>query len=99
MTVVSAYGFRWDKTRPRTQPIGRSALSDHRNPGIFIAYGNHVATGGGYHALTLYDIAPTVLAILGLPKSLEMPGNLPPGGFRDITPLTSVRVSNQSLTR
>src|SRR5436190_351577 len=90
--VVSAYGFRWDKTRPHTQPIGRSALSDHRNPGIFIAYGNHVAAGGGYHSLTLYDIAPTVLAILGLPKSLEMPGNLAPGVFRDITPLTSVRV-------
>lgn len=89
--VMSAYGFRWDKTRPRTQPIGRSALSDHRNPGIFIAYGNHVATGG-YHSLTLYDVAPTVLAILGLPKSLEMPGNLAPGVFRDITPLTSVRV-------
>jgi predicted AlkP superfamily phosphohydrolase/phosphomutase/Tfp pilus assembly protein PilF len=90
--IVSAYGFRWDKTRPRTQPIGRSALADHRNPGVFIAYGNHVAPGGGYHTLTLYDVAPTVLAILGLPKSVEMPGNLAQWVFRDISPVTTVRV-------
>lgn len=90
--ILSAHGFRWDKSRPRTQPIGRSGLSDHRNPGIFIAYGNHVAASGGYHTLTLYDIAPTVLAVLGLPKSVEMPGNLAQWVFRDIDPVTSVRV-------
>jgi arylsulfatase A-like enzyme len=41
--LVSAHGFRWSENRPRTSPVGRSALADHRNPGIFIAYGNHVA--------------------------------------------------------
>jgi predicted AlkP superfamily phosphohydrolase/phosphomutase/Tfp pilus assembly protein PilF len=94
--IVSAYGFHWDKARPRTQPVGRSALSDHRNPGVFIAYGNHVASAGGYHTLSLYDIAPTVLAILGLPKSVEMPGALPPWVFRDISQVTSVRVISYS---
>jgi predicted AlkP superfamily phosphohydrolase/phosphomutase/Tfp pilus assembly protein PilF len=94
--LVSAYGFRWDKTRPRTQPIGRSALADHRNPGIFIAYGNHVAAGGGSHSLSLYDIAPAILSILGLPKSIEMPGNAPPWLFRDLSPVTSVRVVSYS---
>ncbi|HJQ36129.1 MAG TPA: alkaline phosphatase family protein [Thermoanaerobaculia bacterium] len=90
--ILSAHGFRWDKARPRTQPVGRSALSDHRNPGIFIAYGNHVAASGGYHTLTLYDVAPTVLAVLGLPKSVEMPGDLAPWVFRDLSAVTSVRV-------
>lgn len=94
--IVSAYGFRWDKLRPRTQPIGRSALSDHRNPGVFIAYGNHVMPSGGYHTLSLYDIAPTVLAVLGLPKSMEMPGGLTPWLFRDVAPVTSVRVVSYS---
>jgi len=89
--LVSAHGFRWDKSRPRTTPVGRSALSDHRNPGVFIAYGNHVAPGA-FRTLTLYDIVPTVLAILGLPKSVEMPGNIVQGAFRDIEPVTSVRV-------
>lgn len=89
--ILSAHGFRWDKTRPRSSPVGRSALSDHRNPGIFIAYGNHVAPGA-FRNVTLYDIVPTVLAILGLPKSVEMPGTVAPGVFRDIEPVTSVRV-------
>jgi len=90
--IISAHGFRWGKNRPREQPIGRSAISDHRNPGIFIAYGNHVAASRGTHTISLYDIAPTVLAILGLPQSAEMPGKNADWAFRDIVPVTSVRV-------
>ena len=90
--ILSAHGFRWDKSRPRLPPVGRSALSDHRNPGIFIAYGNHVAPNRVGHVMSIYDVVPTILAILGLPKSDEMPGNLPPWVLSDITPVTSVRV-------
>lgn len=91
VVVMSAYGFRWGKNRPYSIPKG-SALSDHRNPGVFIAYGNHVARGGGSHSLTLYDIAPTVLAILGLPQSSEMPGHVLSWAFNNITPVQSVKV-------
>ena len=91
--LVSAHGFRWDREhRPRVQPNGRSALSDHRNPGIFIAYGNHVAPSRASHTISLYDVMPTALAILGLPQSSEMPGQHAGWVFRDITPVTSVRV-------
>lgn len=90
--VLSAHGYRWGRTRPRVAPAGRSALSDHRNPGIFIAYGNHVAPSRGTHTLSLYDVVPTVLSLLGLPKSMEMPGTHAPWVFRDIDPVTSVRV-------
>ena len=90
--VMSAHGFRWGRTRPRVPPAGRSALSDHRNPGIFIAYGNHVAPSRGRHTISLYDVVPTVLSLLGLPKSIEMPGTHAPWVFRDIDPVTSVRV-------
>lgn len=90
--VVSAHGFRWGKNRPWTQPAGRSALSDHRNPGVFIAYGNHVAPSRGSHALSIFDIAPTVLSILGLPKSTDMSGSHAQWVFRDVDPVTSVRV-------
>lgn len=92
--VLSAYGFRWGKNRPRTQPIGRSALSDHRGTGVFIAYGNHVAPSRGSHSLSIYDVTPTVLSILGLPKSTEMPGQHAAWVFRDLQPVTSVRVIN-----
>ncbi|HET7711069.1 MAG TPA: alkaline phosphatase family protein, partial [Thermoanaerobaculia bacterium] len=90
--IVSGHGFRWGKERPRTPPAGRSALSDHRNPGVFIAYGNHVLPSRAGRAISAYDIAPTVLAILGLPQSLEMPGSVATWPFRDITPMQSVRV-------
>lgn len=90
--LVSAHGFRWGQNRPRAQPLGRSALGDHRNPGVFIAYGNHVAAGRGNHVLSIYDVVPTVLSLLGLPKSMEMPGNHAPWVFRDVSPVSSVRV-------
>lgn len=89
--LVSGYGFRWEKDRPRTVPAGRASLADHRNPGIFIAYGPHVAPGRGFQ-MSVYDVTPTILTLLGLPKSLEMPGTLAKFAFRDIAALTSVRV-------
>jgi Tfp pilus assembly protein PilF len=90
--IVSAHGFRWDRSRPRVAPTGRSALSDHRNPGVFIAYGNHVAANRAGHVMSIYDLVPSILAILGLPKSDEMPGNLPPWLLTNVSPVTSVRV-------
>lgn len=94
--VVSAHGFRWGKERPRRIPNGAAALSDHRNPGVFIAYGNHVARGEGSHVATLYDLAPTVLAILGLPKAIEMPGNVIGWALSGVAPVDAVRVVSYS---
>src|SRR5207302_7503083 len=74
--IVSAHGFRWDKTRPHAMPNGSAALSDHRPPGIFIAFGQHVAPNRGTHAMSIYDVAPTILTLLGLPQSTEMPGHV-----------------------
>jgi tetratricopeptide (TPR) repeat protein len=89
--IMSGYGFRWENYRPRVIPTGRASLSDHRNPGMFIAYGPHIAPGRGY-SMSVYDVAPTVLTLLGLPKSLEMPGQAATWAFRDIVPISSVRV-------
>ncbi|GAC1396346.1 MAG: hypothetical protein NVSMB68_13090 [Thermoanaerobaculia bacterium] len=94
--IVSAHGFKWGKVRPKTPPAGRAALSDHRNPGIFIAYGNHVLPSRAGHALSLYDIVPTTLAILGLPQSGEMPGHVAQWAFKDVAPVQSVRVVSYS---
>ena len=94
--VVSAHGFRWGKNRPYAMPNGRAMLSDHRSPGVFIAYGQRVAPSRGGHPMSLFDVAPTALALLGLPKSTEMPGNLAQWAFKDVAPLTSVRVVSYS---
>src|SRR6266542_3130427 len=90
--VVSAHGFRWGKNRPHGTPNGRATLADHRSPGMFIVYGQHVAPSRVNHAMTLFDVAPTALTLLGLPKSVEMPGNVVPWALKDVPSLTSVRV-------
>ncbi len=93
--VMSAHGFRWGKNRPRHPPQG-AALSDHRNPGFFVAYGGHVAHTGGAHTFSVFDLTPTVLAILGLPQSVEMPGHAATWAFRDIQPVETVKVVSYS---
>src|SRR6266581_905184 len=47
--IMSAYGFRWGTDRPREPPKGGAALADHRNPGVFIAYGPHVTASRASH--------------------------------------------------
>ena len=93
--IMSAYGFRWGKDRPKAPPAG-GALQDHRNPGVFIAYGPHVAASRGTHTLSVFDIAPTVLTLLGLPQSVEMPGKTATWVLKDLAPITSVRVASYS---
>jgi predicted AlkP superfamily phosphohydrolase/phosphomutase/Flp pilus assembly protein TadD len=95
LILMSAYGFRWGKDRPKEPPKG-AALSDHRNPGVFIAYGPHVVPSRATHTVSIYDIAPTVLTLLGLPQSMEMPGKPATWMFKDIAPITSVRVVSYS---
>lgn len=90
--IVSAHGFKWGKTRPRVIPRGRAAISDHRNPGVFIAYGPQVAASRASHAMSIYDITPTILSLLGLPKATEMPGQIATWAFKDLQPINSVRV-------
>jgi Tfp pilus assembly protein PilF len=94
--LVSTHGFRWGKNRPHAMPNGAAALADHRNPGVFVAYGNHVAANRALHALSIYDLTPTILAILGLPQSAEMPGHVATWAFHDITPVESVKVVSYS---
>jgi Tfp pilus assembly protein PilF len=51
-----------------------------------------VAPSRANHTISLYDVVPTMLAVLGLPQSTEMPGQHAGWVFRDITPVGTVRV-------
>ena len=56
----------------------------HGPPGMFLLWGSGVARGAQLaQPPTVLDVAPTVLALLGLPRSLEMPGRVP---FEILTP-------------
>lgn len=90
--LFSSHGMRWGKDRPKAAPAGNAALSAHRNSGIFIAYGNRILPSRASHPMSVYDFAPAILALLGLPASKEMPGTFPGWAFRDLTPVSGVNV-------
>ena len=63
---------------------------------VFIVFGHHVAASRTPHTLSVYDVAPTVLAILGLPQSTEMAGRAATWVFKDVAPIRSVGVVSYS---
>lgn len=94
--IVSAHGMRWGRERPRTTPDGTSALSVHRNPGVAIIFGNAVASSQARKSMSIYDIAPTVLTLLGLPTSREMNGSFAQWAFRNVAPIQNVTITSYS---
>ena len=76
--VVSDHGFKTGAGRPQNvlpytteQPV-----EWHRENGIFILSGPGARTGPLAPRATLFDIAPTLLYLVGLPASEEMPGRV-----------------------
>ncbi|HSN69227.1 MAG TPA: tetratricopeptide repeat protein, partial [Thermoanaerobaculia bacterium] len=96
LMVVSPYGTTWGQTRPAQPPAGRSALAEHRRSGIFVAFGNRVVPSALRRPLTVYDITPTILSILGLPESSEMTGAPIPWLLKDLDPITTVPMISYS---
>lgn len=54
----------------------RHLSGSHRAMGIVILKGQAIRRGGATEGATVLDIAPTALALLGLPVSREMPGRI-----------------------
>jgi predicted AlkP superfamily phosphohydrolase/phosphomutase len=75
----------WDLLEQRRPDDTFFIVSDHgfharghkdAPPGVFVAAGRHIAAGSVPHAPQLADIAPTVLALLGLPAAEDMDGRV-----------------------
>lgn len=92
--IVSTHGMQWGKSRPRTVPDGTSALDDHRNPGVAVFFGNAVAPSAQRRSMSIYDITPTILTLLGLPKSREMTGSFQPWAFKNVESIDNVAISS-----
>ena len=77
--VLSDHGFASDATRPRTTDsrIGHGAAADwHRRFGVLILSGRHVRSGVLLDEASVYDIAPTALALFGQPVPRSWPGRV-----------------------
>ncbi|HEX4825625.1 MAG TPA: alkaline phosphatase family protein [Candidatus Polarisedimenticolaceae bacterium] len=77
--VCSDHGFASDDTRPRTTDsrIGHGAAADwHRRFGILVVRGPSVRRGAKIDEVSVYDLAPTVLALFGQPVPISWPGRV-----------------------
>lgn len=77
VVLVSDHGFHSDHLRPLVIPaIPAGPAVEHRAFGVFAAAGPGVAAGARIYGAGLLDVAPTVLAALGLPAGDDMPGRV-----------------------
>lgn len=76
--VVSDHGFESGARRPRG-PVEPAAW--HRAQGICVLHGPRIAADATVDGASLLDVAPTVLALLGLPAGADMEGRALAGAF------------------
>ena len=77
LSVVSDHGFYTIGARPSALPddFGGGASQWHRMTGVWIVKGEGIKSGQFFNS-DIYDVMPTLLAILGIPVSKEMKGNV-----------------------
>lgn len=79
LLVLSDHGFELGALQDdpsKTRDMRRVSERFHRPEGILYLYGNHVKARRRLDQPTLVDIAPTVLALVGLSPAQDMPGRV-----------------------
>jgi predicted AlkP superfamily phosphohydrolase/phosphomutase/tetratricopeptide (TPR) repeat protein len=77
--IVSDHGFFNDHLRPAAEKTGagkREPVRWHRDFGIFVAAGPGIKEDQLTYGASLLDIAPTTLAMLGIPVAEDMEGRV-----------------------
>ena len=75
--IVSDHGFGpAAKDYEVTEGKGMVLSGSHRHDGIFLAAGPDIRQGQGDEIITVMDITPLLLALVGLPISDELPGRV-----------------------
>ena len=90
LLLHSDHGFKWGDARPCNLSSGNwtTAAFWHRLEGVFAAWGARVRRTETRGDAGLFDIAPTVLALLGLPPDRRMPGRAARFAFSDLPPVS-----------
>lgn len=81
--VVSDHGFLFGERRigAPSEVIGGEAAAWHRDEGIFLVAGPGVRRGATLPPVSILDVTPTVLWLLGLPVAEDMAGRPVLGAF------------------
>jgi Tfp pilus assembly protein PilF len=91
LVVLSDHGFLWGDSRPALSQSDawNTAAYWHRKEGMLLFSGPRVAPSPKRGRASIYDLAPTVSALLGLPIDSRMKGRVLSDSFRP--PLPSPR--------
>ena len=86
LVVNSDHGFKWGSDRPceRSSLNPSTAAFWHRLDGVFAAWGARVRGGQARGSATVYDLVPTVSALLGLPVDRAVRGSVIRAAFPDV---------------
>lgn len=109
LIVHSDHGFKWgeDRTCARSSQNWATAAYWHRVNGVFAAWGARVRPTRTRAKMSVFDVAPTVLALLDLPADRRMTGKAATSAFdgvaapprKDLFSTVAVRrVSSESVS-
>ncbi|HEY1435391.1 MAG TPA: alkaline phosphatase family protein, partial [Thermoanaerobaculia bacterium] len=86
LVVNSDHGFKWggDRSCVRDSLNPATAGFWHRPDGVFAVWGARVRPGAERGAATVFDVAPTVSALLGLPVDRRATGSVVRAAFPDL---------------
>ncbi len=79
LVVLSDHGFELGKLHDdpsKTRDLRRVSERFHRLEGILYLYGHRVKAHARIDRASILDVAPTVLALLGVPPARDMPGRV-----------------------
>jgi hypothetical protein len=78
LVVLSDHGFKSGDIRPKGPSAigGGQPIKWHRLAGAIALYGNRIKQGARFTDASVLDVAPTLLLLLGLPASADMPGRV-----------------------
>jgi len=75
--LVSDHGFHPDQLRPSAIPdIPAGPAIEHRDFGVLAIRGHGIREGELLHGASVLDVAPTILALYGLPVGADMDGKV-----------------------
>jgi predicted AlkP superfamily phosphohydrolase/phosphomutase len=101
LLVSSDHGFKWGPDRPCgfASASWATAAFWHRPEGVIAAWGARVRPSRERGSAKMLDVAPTVLALLGVPADRRMAGAPPPDAFRDVAALRREDVFSRVTVR
>ncbi|MFN2387955.1 MAG: alkaline phosphatase family protein, partial [Thermoanaerobaculia bacterium] len=88
LLIHSDHGFLWGERRlcDVAAHDWNTASFWHRPEGVFLAWGERVRPGRAPAAVSLFDVAPTVSALLGIPVDPSLRGRPFTSAFTDLRP-------------